>query len=70
MNTMEVLDIESNKHLCDVIKIIENEKNGKTYIAYKENEDILVSQLIKEKDIYQIKPVLDDEWDFIEKNLY
>ena len=34
-----------------------------------DKDDILVSQLIKDGDGYQILPVQDDEWEFIEKNI-
>lgn len=69
MNTIEVIDIENNKHVFDVIKIIKNNEINKEYIVYKDNDDILVSQLIKENNNYQILPVLDNEWDYIENNL-
>jgi len=67
MNTIEVLDENDNKITCEVIKIIKN--NNKSYIVYKDHNDILVSQLIKNDNKYQILPVEDNEWDFIEKNI-
>ena len=69
MNIIEVLDENNNKLTCEVIKIIKNDELNKMYIVYKDNEDILVSQLIKENDNYKILPVLDNEWEFIEKNI-
>ncbi len=69
MNTIEVLDENGNKLTCEVIKLIKNESLNKVYVVYKDKDDILVSQLIKEDNEYQILPVLDDEWDFIEKNI-
>ena len=69
MNTIEVLDENGNKLTCEVIKLIKNESLNKVYVVYKDKDDILVSQLIKEDNEYQIFPVLDDEWDFIEKNI-
>ena len=69
MNTIEILDENGNKLTCEVIKLIKNESLNKVYVVYKDKDDILVSQLIKEDNEYQILPVLDDEWDFIEKNI-
>ena len=66
---IEVLDENDNKLTCDVIKIIKNDELNKMYVVYKDNDDILVSQLIKNEDSFQISPVLDNEWDFIEKNI-
>lgn len=69
MNRIEVLDENDNKLSCEVIKIIKNDTLNKTYIVYKDKEDILVSELININNSYQILPVKDDEWDFIEKEL-
>ena len=69
MNTIELLDENGNKLTCEVIKLIKNESLNKVYVVYKDKDDNLVSQLIKEDNEYQILPVLDDEWDFIEKNI-
>ena len=66
---IEVLDENDNKLTCDVIKIIKNDELNKMYVVYKDNDDILVSQLIKNENSFEIVPVLDNEWDFIEKNI-
>ena len=66
---IEVLDENDNKLTCDVVKIIKNDELNKMYVVYKDNDDILVSQLIKNENSFQITPVLDNEWDFIEKNI-
>lgn len=66
---IEVLDENDNKLTCDIVKIIKNDELDKMYVVYKDNDDILVSQLIKNEDSFQISPVLDNEWDFIEKNI-
>ena len=69
MSTIEVLDENNNKLTCEVIKIIKNDKLNRIYVVYKDKEDVLVSQLIKESDEFKILPVSDDEWDFIEQEL-
>ena len=69
MNTIKVLDEDNNELTCEVIKFIKNEEINKIYVVYKDKEDILVSQLVQENNQYQIYPVLDNEWDFIEKKL-
>ena len=69
MNKIEVMDNSGNILLCEVIKIIENKELNRRYVVYKDNNDILVSRLIGEDNNYQIIPVEDDEWDYIEKNL-
>ena len=69
MNKIKVLDENNNMLECDIIKVIENKELNKVYVAYKYKEDILVSQLIKTNDKYEILPVEDSEWEFIEKKL-
>jgi uncharacterized protein YrzB (UPF0473 family) len=69
MNKIEVMDNSGNILSCEVIKIIENKELNRRYVVYKDNNDILVSRLIGEDNNYQIIPVEDDEWDYIEKNL-
>ena len=69
MNTIKVLDEDNNELTCEVMKFIKNDEINKVYVVYKDKEDILVSQLVKENNQYQIYPVLDNEWDFIEKKL-
>lgn len=69
MNAIEVLDENNNKLVCEVLNIIKNEAINKTYVIYKNKDDILASQLIFENGNYQILPVLDEEWDFIERNI-
>ena len=69
MNKIEVMDINGNILSCEVIKFIENKELNRVYVVYKDNNDILVSRLIKENNNYQIIPVEDNEWDYIEKNL-
>ena len=69
MNIIEVIDENDNKITCEFMKIIKNDSLNKTYVVYKDKEDILVSQLIEVDNNYQILPVLDNERDFIEKNL-
>ena len=69
MNTIKVLDEDNNELTCEVMKFIKNDEINKVYVVYKDKEDTLVSQLVKENNQYQIYPVLDNEWDFIEKKL-
>ena len=69
MNKIEVMDINGNILSCEVIKFIENKELNRVYVVYKDNNDILVSRLIKENNNYQIIPVEDNEWDYIERNL-
>lgn len=66
---IEVLDSDNNKITGEVIKIIKNDILNKMYIVYEDNNDILVSELLEKDNEYQISPVLNDEWNFIEESM-
>lgn len=66
---IEVLDSDNNKITGEVIKIIRNDNLNKMYIVYEDNNDILVSELLEKDNEYQISPVLNDEWNFIEESM-